>query len=357
MTGGANDRMRCARPAGGCRPAVTSTRDVIDPSRFRCDPHRMRAAALCGLLLAGCGSAEVGELPPPAEPARAPALERAPAGRVLALGGRPEGVAVEPASGVVAVGAPTGLVLVDGRALRVRRRVGLPGPPRHLTAAAGRFLVPAEPADRYLEVTPAGAVVANVATGHRPHDVAAVGGRVFVSDERAASLSVIEHGRRRTGVAVAAAPGGVTAIGGLLAVVSVRERVLELYDAETLRRVARAPAGVGPTHVAAAGGWIYVVDTDGGALLVFRLAPKLELARRYPLEGSPYGIAVDPVRRRLWVTLTGRNELVELPAHGRPSALRRFATVRQPNSVAIDSSTGRVFVTGRADGVLQALDP
>jgi DNA-binding beta-propeller fold protein YncE len=248
-------------------------------------------------------------------------------------------------------------VLVDGRALRMRRRVELPGPPRHLAAAAGRFLVPAEPADRYLELTPAGAVATNVATGHWPHDVAAVGGRVFVSDERAASLSIIENGRRRGRVAVAAQPGGLSAVGGLLAVVSVRERVLELYDAETLRRVARAPAGVGPTHVAAAGAWVYVVDTDGGALLVFATAPELELVRRYPLPGSPYGVAVDPVRRRLWVTLTGRNELIELPAHGRPHALRRFATVRQPNSVAIDFSTGRVFVTGRADGVLQALDP
>jgi hypothetical protein len=319
----------------------------------------MRAAALCGLLLAGCGSAGVTELPPPAEPARSPTLERPPAGRVLALGGQPEGVAVEPASGVVAVGArePAALVLVDGRALRVRRRVELPGPPRHLAAAAGRFLVPAEPADRYVEVTPAGAVATNVATGHWPHDVAAVGGRVFVSDERAASLSVIENGRRSGSVAVAPQPGGLSAAGGLLAVVSVRERVLELYDAETLRRVARVPAGVGPTHVAAAGAWVYVVDTDGGALLVFATAPELELVRRYPLPGSPYGVAVDPVRRRLWVTLTGRNELVELPAHGRPHALRRFATVRQPDSVAIDSSTGRVFVTGRADGLLQALDP
>lgn len=318
-----------------------------------------RAAALCGVVLAGCGSAGVAELPPPAEPARSPALEQAPAGRVLDVGSRPQGVAVESSSGVVAVGVtdPAALVLLDGRSLRVRRRVALPGAPRHLAAAARRFLVPAEPADRYVEVTPGGAVAANVATGDHPHDIAAVGGRVFVSDERAASLSVIEDGRRTAGITVAAGPGGVSAAGDLVAVVSVRERVLELYDARTLRRVARAPAGIGPTHVAAVGTWVYVVDTDGGALLVFTTVPDLELVRRYPLPGSPYGIALDPVRRRLWVTLTGRNELVELPAHGRPHALRRFATVRQPDSVAIDPSTGRVFVTGRVDGVVQALDP
>ena len=322
------------------------------------DRRRAGAVAACVLVLAGCGSAGVADLPPPAEPARSPALERPPAGRVLAIGEKPEGVAADPRSGVVAVGVsdPAALVLVEGRALRVRRRVPLPAAPRHLAAVGGRFLVPTERADRYVEVTPAGAVAADVATGRHPHDVAAVGGRVFVSDERAASLSVIEDGRRTAVVDVATAPGGVSAAGDLVAVVSVRERVLELYDPHTLRRVARAPAGVGPTHVAAAGSWIYVVDTDGGALLVFRTAPELELVRRYPLPGSPYGIAFDPVRRRLWVTLTAANELVELPAHGRPHAPRRFATVRQPNGVAIDSSTGRVFVTGRAEGVLQAID-
>jgi DNA-binding beta-propeller fold protein YncE len=281
----------------------------------------MRAAAFCALLFVGCGSASVADLPPPAEPARSPALERPPAGRVLTLADRPEGVAVDPRSGVLAVGVsdPAALVLLDGRTLRARHRVALPGAPRHVAAAGGRFLVRAESADRYVEVTPAG--------------------------------------RRRTAVVgVAGEPGGVSAAGGLVAVVSVRERVLELFDPHAPRRVARAPAGVGPTHVAAAGPWIYVVDTDGGALLVFRIAPELELVRRYPLPGSPYGIALDPVRRRLWVTLTARNELVELPAHGRPHALRRFATVRQPNGVAIDASTGRAFVTGRADRGLQVID-
>jgi hypothetical protein len=327
---------------------------------------RVCGAAAFGVVLAGCGSARVADLPPPAEPARSPGLERPPAGRVLAVGERPEGVAVDPRSGVVAVGVdhPAALVLVDGRRLRARRRVALPGAARHLAAAEGRFLVPAEHVDRYLEVTPVGAVVADVATGRHPHDVAAVGRRIFVSDERSASLSVIEGGRRTARVTVAAEPGGVAAVGDLagvaaardlVGVVSVRERVLELYDPRTRRRVARASAGVGPTHVAAAGAWIYVVDTDGGALLVFRTAPELELVRRYPLPGSPYGIALDAVARRLWVTLTARNELVELPAHGRPHVLRRFATVRQPNGVAIDPSTGRVFVTGRADGVLQAI--
>jgi DNA-binding beta-propeller fold protein YncE len=183
---------------------------------------------------------------------------------------------------------------------------------------------------------------------------------MFVGDEAANTVSVVRDGRREARLRVATQPGGLAAAGGgrFVAVVSVRERVLELFDARTLRLVARAPAGVGPTHVASAGDrWLWVTDTRGGALLVYRIAPRLELVRRLHLPGAPYGIAADPVHHRLWVTLTARNEVVELPAHGRPHVLRTLPTVRQPNGVAVDPRTARVFVTGLAEGVLQLIDP
>jgi DNA-binding beta-propeller fold protein YncE len=166
-------------------------------------------------------------------------------------------------------------------------------------------------------------------------------------------------------VAVDRAPATVTArrgrpdtapIGHAVAVVAARERVLELYDPRTHRRIARAPAGVGPTHVVAAGDRVYVADTRGGALLVFATRPKLSLVRRVFLPGGPYGIAVDPVRHRLWVTLTARNEVVSLAATGRPHPLVRLPTVRQPDSVAIDPALGTLAVTGRDAGVLQLID-
>ena len=57
------------------------------------------------------------------------------------------------------------------------------------------------------------------------------------------------------------------------------------------------------------------------------------------------------------MTLPARNELVELVAHGRPHVVRRWPTVRQPDSVAVDERTGDVFVTGRVDGVLERVTP
>ena len=145
--------------------------------------------------------------------------------------------------------------------------------------------------------------------------------------------------------------------GRAVAVVRPRERVLELYDSTTRERIGRAPAGAGPTHVVAGErGLAYVVDTAGDGLLVFDTHGKLRILRRYPLLGAPYGAASDLRNGRLWVTLTARNELVELATSARPHRLATYPTVRQPNTVAVDPSIGRVYVTGEADGVLQLLD-
>jgi DNA-binding beta-propeller fold protein YncE len=142
----------------------------------------------------------------------------------------------------------------------------------------------------------------------------------------------------------------VALAGRLVVVLAERARVLSLYDAATGRRLATAPAGIGPTHLATLGDDAFVADTRGGALLVFSLRPRLVLMRRANLRGGPYGLAVDPVRRRLWVTLTARNELVEVTADPRPRVLRRLPTLRQPNDVTVDPRSGVVAVSG-SDGV------
>lgn len=124
-----------------------------------------------------------------------------------------------------------------------------------------------------------------------------------------------------------ARPVSVDAPGGpAVAVLAGRTRVLELRAPRTRKLLARAPAGVGPTHVAAVADRLYVTDTRGGALLVFTTRPKLALVRRVFLPGGPAGIRVDAARHRLWVTLTARREVVELAATGRPHPLLRLPT-------------------------------
>jgi len=160
--------------------------------------------------------------------------------------------------------------------------------------------------------------------------------------------------RRARGFRFPRRPARATSAGGrLVAAVAGRARRLELYDARRRRRVASAPAGVGPTTVVAADGRFYVADTRQGALLIFDRRPRFELQRRVYLPGGPYALAVDPARRRLWVTLTARNELVRLTADGVAKFRGRYPTVRQPDAVAVDARTGTVAVRGR--GAVQVL--
>lgn len=322
-------------------------------------------SSLLGVALGGCGSASPSELPPAAEPPRSPPPRVAPAGVIVRIGHRPEGIVADPLTGTVAVGLhePDGLALLDGRRLRLRTTIRLSGAPRHLglERPGGPVLVPAEPAGTVIRVgLPRGRPVSEVRVGRQPHDLTVARDRVFAGNELGNSISVLEGARVTKTFPVALQPGGLAAIeqGSRVAVVSVRERVLELFDSTTLRRTDRVTAGVGPTHIACLdGGPCYVTDTSGDSLLVYTLRPRIELDRRLRLPGGPYGIALDSARARLWVTLPGANQLVELPAHGRPHVLRTFPTVQQPDTVAVDRTTGRVFVTGKIAGVVQVIDP
>ncbi|HEX8205824.1 MAG TPA: hypothetical protein VF587_07180 [Solirubrobacteraceae bacterium] len=316
---------------------------------------------LAVFLCAGCGSEDdLREFPPAAEPARSPATTTPPAGTVVPIGNKPEGVVVDARTGRVAVALtdPDELAIarLDGE---VVERVGLPGAPRHLRLAGGRVLVPAESGDRLAEVALPGATAQTTRVGDGPHDADAIDGRVFIADEFGSTISIVEERRFVRRVRTPLQPGGIAAVPGTdtVALVAVRERVLALYDREG-REIDRKPAGVGPTHVEAGPeGRVYVADTAGDAILVFRTRPELELVRRVALPGAPYGMAIDRTRRRLWVTLTATNEVVWLPAHGAPRPIERFPTVRQPNSVAVHEPTQTVYVASRADGTLQRFEP
>jgi DNA-binding beta-propeller fold protein YncE len=308
--------------------------------------------------LASCGGSS-DELPPAPEPAVSPPLTERPEGRVVKVGHKPEGLAFDERTGLLAVGLanPDRLALVDGRSGRVLRRVRLPESPRHLRLAGpgGPVLVPAEHSDELVQVSLPDGGIRRTRVGDFPHDAAAAGDRVFVGDELGDSLSVVEGGRRVRVLDAPVQPGGVvvTRDERHVGVVGVRERALEVFETRTLESLGRVDVGIGPTHVVAGRGRFFVVDTRGGALIELRLDP-LRFHRRVFLRGAPYGIAHDRRLGRFWVTLTERNEVALLTP---TRAERTYPTVRQPNSVAVDERSGRVFVAGRRDGVLQFFDP
>lgn len=322
------------------------------------------AAAALALGISACGSEE--EFPPPAEPVAAPVPASEPAGEVIELGrGEAEGIAVDPASGTVAVATrdPDRLYLIADPAGEARvREVEIPESPRHIqtTADGGGFLLTAERTDDLVEVALPGGETTLTKVGDFPHDAAeAANGRIFVGDEGGDTISVVEDGAVRVALPAPEQPGGVAAVGDQVGVIAVAERVLATYDTESLEKTGQLDAGVGPTHlVAGDDGRIYVADTQGDAVLVFEAEPELRLLDRVGVTDSPYGIAIDNDGGRLWVTRTGANlvteyELGELA----PRRLRSFDTVQQSNTVAVDPASGLVYVAGRTEGVLQVIDP
>ena len=319
----------------------------------------MLVALLGGLVLLLRSPSEG---PKAAEPAQSPAITARPAGRLVALPGQAEGVAVDPASGLaaIAVSRPPRLVVVDPARGRVVRSVALPSFARHLQPGdPGEVLVPAEQANALVRVDVRSGATRQIRVGEHPHDAALVAGRVVAGNEFGDSISIIEPGGAVRDVRTAAQPGGVAASGTLAAVVAVGRHVLETYDVPRALRLERVPAGRGPTHIAALpNGRVVVVDTAGDALLVFGLRPHLRLVARTKLAGVPYGIAVDAARRRLWVTLTAENRVAEVAlTGGAPRLVRTLPTVRQPNGIAVDPRTGRVLITGREPGVLELIEP
>jgi DNA-binding beta-propeller fold protein YncE len=282
----------------------------------------------------------------------------APAGRVVAVGGEAEGVAVDGTTHLAAVGvrSPNGLALVDTRTGRLVRTVPLPGHVRHLATRGSQVLVPVEDAGRLLVVDlSSGSVSQDVPTDGYPHGVSAVGtDGALVGNERGRRVSLI-----RGGAVVATAtgfpqPGGSVVTDEGLYVVDVSSWRLTRLDL-ALHVGPSAAAGQGPTHaVADLQGNVVVADTRGDAVLVF--SPDLMQRRRISLPGRPYGLAYDPVRDAVYVTLTAVNELVALSGADR-SETGRWPTVRQPNTVGVDPATGTVVIASRTDGTLELIDP
>ncbi len=301
------------------------------------------------------------------EPAVSPVPSEPPAGRVVPLPGQPEGLVVDGPTRTIAAGVrkPDGLALVDADTGVERSRTLFAGSARHLqlARAGGPVLVPAEGTDRLYQVAlPDGALVSDVGVGRQPHDATSAGERVFVGDELANRVSVVEGGQEVKQLPAPVQPGGVAASsdGSVVVALGVRGRQMEAYrpDGSSL---GRTPCGVGPTHVRAGpDNLFYVADTQGEALLVFEVRPDgPHQIAKVAAKGAPYGLAIDSTRRIAYVTLTATNRVQAFRLDGRtPKANRSWPTIRQPVDVAVDPTTGRVVVAGgAADSALQLIDP
>lgn len=305
------------------------------------------------------------DLPPPAEPQQAPVPAGTPPGRIVEVGSAPEGVVVDAATRTVAVATrnPDELVLLDADTGTITERTPLPGFVRHLQLAqpGGPVLVPVESADSLVRVRlPDGSSESQVLTGTFPHDAAqAENGLVFVANEHGGTVAVLRGDEVVTVFADSVQPAGLAPTGAVMGLLDVRKNDLTVYDADALTIVGSTPAGEGPTHlVADVHGRLIAADTRGNTVRVFTPLPTPREVGSVAQSGSPYGIAYDAVRDRLWVASSGINEVVGYDmARDTPREVQRIDTVQNPYTLGVDSQTGRLFIAGQTAGVVQIVDP
>jgi hypothetical protein len=329
------------------------------------------AALLAAGLIAACGT--VGNSPAgqgvvPAAPATAPLGGPAPAGTVDPLGAAATGVVVDPRTRTLAVALadPPRLLLrmLDGAT--PPRQVPLPGPAADLVLAAegGPLLVPVATPGSLIRVPLDGGAPGRTDPGGSARGAVMVGGRTVVAlGDR---LVVLDGNRPRrvvpgfvdaTRLVPAGSPDGsrdATKVG----VLDRGRTAVSVVDLSSGATSAALRAGNGAANaVADRFGRMLVTDVRDSELLAFAGDPPV-LRQRFPLPGAPYGLAYDGHRDLAWVTLTARDELVGLDvAGGEPVVVYRFPTVHQPDAVALDPVSGRVYVVSASGAGLQMIDP
>jgi DNA-binding beta-propeller fold protein YncE len=288
-----------------------------------------------------------------------------PAGRVIQLppGSSPEGVAEDPVTHkvVVALKNPVRVAIVDTRTLRVRVR-SAPGEARHLILVkpGGPVLLPAENNGTVYELSlPSGRVVRTTTVLKQPHNAAVVGKNIWVADELAPAISVINPlGRVIATLHGPVQPGGVVTAAGTVGVTDVRGARLYFYDANTFAAEGSVALGTGPTHAIAVGGnYAVAADTRGGALLLIDMATR-KVVSRLATPGGPYGLASDPATGTVWVTLTQFNRLLQVKVSSNTMhVVSTTPTVQQPNTVAVDPGSRCLYVAGVTKAVLEVICP
>ena len=320
------------------------------------------AALLVAGLIAGCGT--VGgsagqQAVPPVEPASAPLGGPAPAGTIRPLGAPATAIVIDPHSKTVAVALddPPRLLLTTLDGAAPPRQVPLPGPAADLVLAAdgGPLLVPITAPGSLIRVPLDGGAPSRMDLSGPPHGVVTVGDRTVVAlGDR---LVVLDGNRPIPGFIDATRL--IPAAGGTKIWVLDRGRsAVSVVDLSTGEISPALRAGNGAASaVADRFGRLLVTDTRDGELLAFAGDPPV-LRQRFPLPGAPYALAYDGRRDLVWVTLTGRDEVVGLGvAGGEPVIVHRVPTVHQPDAVAVDPVSGRVYVVSASGAGLQVIDP
>lgn len=124
-------------------------------------------------------------------------------------------------------------------------------------------------------------------------------------------------------------------------------------DGATAEQALRA--GEGATSMAVdSAGRVLVVDTRGGALLVFGTEP-LIMRQRFPVPETPYGVIGS--NSLAWVSQTATNSVIGYDlATGIPVEKVRYRTVQQPDILAFDDDGDTLYVVSGSGAGVQTIE-
>lgn len=324
-------------------------------------------------MLAGCSSSSSSSSADDDLQVTANLVAAAPAVSPALSGTTPPGTILpSPAAGAVAVDQQTHTLAVAvaqppelqlynlADLTQAPRTVPLPGVVTNLTDAqpGGPLLAPVTSANQVLEVALPSATTTVVPVPDGPTSATMIGTQLLVAQEKHKTLELLNGTKLIKTLAGDISPQQVVTVGKKAVLLDRYRSAVFDVDPQAGTVGAGLRAGDGATNeVADKYGDVLVTDTRTGELLLFSADPVL-LRQRFPVAGSPYGIAYDPNRNLAWVTCTQLNEVVGYDVTGgEPVEKYRISTVRQPNSVAVDPESGRVIVASADGGGIQVIQP
>jgi outer membrane protein assembly factor BamB len=323
------------------------------------------------LVMAGCASNPVTAPPPTiptATPAASPPVSQRPAGTVRPLSGRPAATTFDAGTSQLVVLRPGAdpptptTVTVFGTARQPPRVIALPAPATALTgdgrgtvylSAHGGYFVVDLTADRITRVDVDGAKDTEFTAIARRADgkmvLGSADGAVYtLAPERASTA------RAATRAKIFARVDSIVTQGDTAVVLDRGQTSVTTLDPDGSPQYALR-AGQGATTLAAdPRGLALVADTRGGQLLVYGVNP-LILRQSYPVPEAPYGLAGSG--GLVWVSQTAANTVIGYDlATGMPVEKVRYPTVRQPNELAFDDTSGTLYVVSGIGAGVQVIE-
>lgn len=309
------------------------------------------------VVLTGCSGEDGGpDVPtrPPATAAVSPAAAN-PAGQVFPAAAA-KALLAESSTGRLAAldTAGTALALIDPAAPTTPRTISLPAVGVSLAQGKpGEVLVAA--ANRVLRVDATTGALTEIPVDGDVHSVQTRTDGTLVVGTADGTLRELDADgavtRTITGLVSADA---IALTGENITVLDRKQTAVVAVGKDALGLMLRA--GDGATNaITDPHGRIIVADTAGSELLVYSAGP-LVLRQRFPVSSSPYALAYDPRSELVWVSSTQSNEVVGYDlSTGIGVEVARLATLRQPDSMAVDERTGDLFVASAVGDGLQRI--